>query len=247
MAEEEPKKKEEGGGAPEWMCTFADLMSLLLCFFVLLLSFSTMDNQKYKQVAGSMKEAFGMQRKSSYVNETPMGQQILSQEFQTVPLDVQVMLQDTIQEEVDKGIVEVEHSPEGMTLRVKGEVCFDSGSAVILPQFKKLLDELAGVVDKTNLHFEVGGHTDNVPVREGGAFTSNYDLSTKRAVAVVEYWRTQKHIAAEKLSAAGYADGVPLASNDTEEGRARNRRVEFKIRPLHGKFAFSGIQDIIDK
>lgn len=247
MAEEEPIKKEEGGGAPKWMCTFADLMSLLLCFFVLLLSFSTMDNLKYKQVAGSMKDAFGMQKQSTNVSEMPMGQQILSQEFQTVPLDVQVMLQDVIQEDVDAGIVEVEHSPEGMTLRVKGDVAFDSGSAVIRPQFKKLLDQLAGVVAKSDLHFEVGGHTDNVPVRKGGAFTSNYDLSTKRAVAVVEYWRTQKHIAADKLSAAGYADGAPIASNDTEAGRARNRRVEFKIRPLHGKFAFSGIQDIIDK
>jgi chemotaxis protein MotB len=244
MAEEEPKKKEEGGGAPEWMCTFADLMSLLLCFFVLLLSFSTMDNMKYKQVAGSMKDAFGLQKELK-VNEAPMGQQILSQEFQTIPLDVQIMLQKNIQQEVEAGMVEVEHSAEGMTLRVKGEVAFDSGSAVIRPQFRKLLDELAGVVEKYDVHFEVGGHTDDVPVRKGGEFTSNYDLSARRAVAVVEYWRTEKNIAAEKLSAAGYADGIPLESNATEQGRARNRRVEFKIRPLHGQFAFKGIPDII--
>ena len=128
MAEEEAIKKEEGGGSPKWMCTFADLMSLLLCFFVLLLSFSTMDNMKFKQVAGSMKDAFGMQ-KQMRVNETPMGQQILSQEFQTVPLDVQVMMQEALQREVEAGIIEVEHSPEGMTLRVKGEVTFDFGSA----------------------------------------------------------------------------------------------------------------------
>ena len=246
MAEEEPPKKQDGGGAPEWMCTFADLMSLLLCFFVLLLSFSTMDNMKYKQVAGSMKNAFGLQKELK-VNETPMGQQILSQEFQTVPLDVQVMLQKNIQQEVNAGIVEVEHSAEGMTLRVKGEVAFDFGSAVIRPQFKILLDKLAKVVAKYDVHFEVGGHTDNVPVRQGGEFTSNYDLSARRAVAVVEYWRTRMNIPPEKLSAAGYADGVPLASNATEEGRARNRRVEFKIRPLHGQFAFNGIPDIIKK
>jgi len=246
MAEEESIPKEEGGGAPKWMCTFADLMSLLLCFFVLLLSFSTMDNMKFKQVAGSMKDAFGMQRQLR-VNESPSGQQILSQEFQTVPLNVQVMLQEIVQREVEAGIIEIEHSPEGMTLRVKGEVAFDFASAQIRPQFKQILDELGDVVAKTEMHFEVGGHTDNVPVREGGPYSSNYDLSARRAVAVVEYWRTRKHIDPVKLSAVGYADGVPLADNETEAGRARNRRVEFKIRPLHGNMAFSGIEYIIEK
>ncbi|MEJ2689663.1 MAG: flagellar motor protein MotB [Deltaproteobacteria bacterium] len=245
MAEEEPKKQEEGGGAPEWMCTFADLMALLLCFFVLLLSFSTMDNMKYKQVAGSMKDAFGLQKELK-VNVAPMRQRNLSQEFQKIPLVVQDMLQRNIQQEVEDGMVEVDHSAEAMTLRVKSEVAFDFGSAVIRPQFRKLLDELGEVVEKYDVHVEVGGNTDNVPVRKGGEFTSNYDLSARRAVAVVEYWRTEKNIPAEKLSAAGYADGMPLGSNATEEGRARNRRVEFKIRPLHNRFAFKGIiPDII--
>lgn len=245
MAEEEVKK-EEAGGAPKWMCTFADLMSLLLCFFVLLLSFSTMDVIKFKQVAGSMKEAFGMQKEVK-VMEMPSGQQMLSQQFQTVPLDVQVMLQEIVEKQVEAGIIDVEHSPEGMTLRVKGEVAFDFGSARINPSFKEILDDLAEVLVKTEMHFEVGGHTDNVPIREGGVFSSNYDLSARRAVAVVEYWRSTKKIEAAKLSAVGYADGVPLAGNETEAGRARNRRVEFKIKPLHGAMAFDGIEDIIVK
>jgi len=244
MAQEEPIKKKEEGGAPKWMCTFADLMSLLVCFFVLVLSFSTMDNLKFKQVAGSMKDAFGLQ-KHSRVNESPRGQQMLSGDSRRVPRDVQVMLQEAIQKEFDTGIVEVEHSPEGLTLLIKGEVAFDFGSAVIRPQFRQILDELTSVVASTDMHFEVGGHTDNVPVRKGGPFSSNYDLSARRAVAVVEYLRSKKNIDSEKLSAVGYADGVPVAGNDTVAGRERNRRVEFKVRPLKEHFAFDGIKDII--
>jgi chemotaxis protein MotB len=245
MAQEEPIKKQEGGGAPRWMCTFADLMSLLLCFFVLMLSFSSMDNLKFKRVAGSIKDAFGLQ-KHSRMHESPRGQQRrLSRDFQKVPLDVQVMLQEAIQKELDTGIVEIEHSPEGLTLRIKGKAAFDFGSAVIRPQLRQILDELASVVASTDMHFEVGGHTDNVPVREGGPFSSNYDLSARRAVAVVEYWRSKKNIEPEKLSAVGYADGVPVVGNDTEASRERNRRVEFKVRPLKEYFAFYGIKDII--
>lgn len=80
MSDEAPPKKQEGGGAPAWVMTFADLMSLLMCFFVLLLSFSEMDLQKFKQVAGSMKEAFGVQREIN-AKESPKGTSIIAQEF----------------------------------------------------------------------------------------------------------------------------------------------------------------------
>ncbi len=242
MADDE-QKKEKGGGAPAWMCTFADLMSLLMCFFVLLLSFSVMDNLKYKQVAGSMKDAFGIQKEEKTF-ESPRGQQILSQEFQTIPLDVQLRLADVIREEVEMGTIEVEHTAEGTILRIEGEVTFDFGSAVIKPQFRKILDRLAGFIRDEDILLEVGGHTDNVPIRPGGPFTSNYDLSASRAVAVVEYWQKHYHIPSSKLAAVGYADGRPLADNNTAAGRARNRRVEFFIRPRVGPVAFGGIEEL---
>ncbi len=244
MADDEEKKEESGGGAPAWMCTFADLMSLLLSFFVLLLSFSVMDNMKYKQVAGSMKDAFGIQKEEKTF-ESPQGQQILSQEFQTIPLDVQLRLAESIREEVEEGLVEVEHTGEGTILRIKGEVAFASGSATIKPRFRKILDRLAGFVKDEDVLLEVGGHTDNVPVRPGAPFTSNYDLSARRAVAVVEYWRKRYQIPSAKLAAVGYADGHPIADNNTAAGRARNRRVEFFIRPPRlGAVAFGGIEEL---
>jgi chemotaxis protein MotB len=100
MSEEAPAKKEEGGGSPAWVMTFADLMSLLMCFFVLLLSFSEMDLLKFKQIAGSMKAAFGVQREIK-ANETPKGTSIIAQEFtpgRPTPTLIKEIKQTTIDE-----------------------------------------------------------------------------------------------------------------------------------------------------
>ncbi len=100
MSDESPPKKEGGGGAPAWVMTFADLMSLLMCFFVLLLSFSEMDLQKFKQVAGSMKNAFGIQREIK-ADMTPKGTSIIAQEFtpgRPTPTLIKEIRQSTIDE-----------------------------------------------------------------------------------------------------------------------------------------------------
>ena len=100
MSDEAPAKKDNGGGAPAWVMTFADLMSLLMCFFVLLLSFSEMDLLKFKQIAGSMKAAFGVQRQIE-AKETPKGTSIIAREFtpgRPTPTLVKEIRQNTIDE-----------------------------------------------------------------------------------------------------------------------------------------------------
>ena len=242
MADDECKQEECPAGAPLWMCTFADLMSLLMCFFILLLSFSVMDAKKYKQVAGSMKDAFGVQ-KGKMATESVSGMEMISREMPAVPLQVQLRVAQAVREEIDEGTIEADYGPDGLTLRVKGAVAFDSGRARIKPEFKKLLDKLGRVVADMDVMAEVSGHTDNVPLRKGqSSYSSNWSLSAARAVAVVEYWIKKFKIKPERLSAVGYADGMPLASNDTPAGRARNRRVEFKIRPKLADMVFEGVE-----
>lgn len=221
------------------MCTFADLMSLLMCFFILLLSFSVMDNQKFKQVAGSMEKAFGIQREER-VMDTPMAQTLISVEFLRVPLSVQLKIQNSVMSEMESGEIEMEQGPEGLTLRVKGEVAFDSGSARIKPKFEKLLDKLGRTLADLNVDIVISGHTDDVPVRKGGEFASNWQLSSARAVAVVEYWIEKFKIPHDRLAAVGNADGQALTPNRTSDGRAKNRRVEFLIKP-RGEVAFEGL------
>jgi len=230
MADDECPKLECPPGSPLWMCTFADLMSLLLCFFVLLLSFSVMDSQKYKQVAGSMENAFGIQRESR-VTGSPNGDNLISLNFKSTPVAIKVQqtIEEEVAEEVKAGLVESELIDGGILIRMRDSVAFAFGKADLKPKAKKILDVIGRVLAGAKVTIEVGGHTDNVPVRKGGRFSSNWSLSTARSVSVVEYWLAKFKMPSDKIKAVGYADGVPLAANDTPEGRARNRRVEFKI------------------
>ncbi len=242
--EEEPKKKKASGGAPAWMCTFADMMSLLLCFFVLLLSFSVLDQQRFKEVAGSLKNAFGIQTKM-LVFSPPGAPEMISRDFDTVPFNVKKEIMEIIEKEFRGGLIEVEEDAESITLRVKDSLAFDSGKAEILDNFLPLLDRLGKVVAEADANIVVSGHTDNVPIKKEAAYKSNWELSANRAVKVVEYWADKYKIPSHRLSAVGYADGQPVAPNDTEEGRARNRRVEFKINPNQAAPAFDGIKELI--
>lgn len=242
MAEEE-KKNKEGSGAPQWMTTFADLMSLLMCFFVLLLSFSEMDRQKFKQVAGSIERAFGVQRDVP-AKESIRGQEMVSPQFSTIPLQVQISIMEALAEEIEEEIVETEQTPEGLIVRVEGSVAFDSGKTEIKERFKTLLDKMGKTIAGKDLKIMVSGHTDNVPLKKGAEFSSNWSLSAARAVKVVEYLIDRFKFAPSKLTASGLADGEPLESNDTEAGKAKNRRVEFTIKPLKPGLVFEGIKPL---
>lgn len=231
MADEECKQEECPPGAPLWMCTFADLMSLLMCFFVLLLSFAVMDAQKYKQVAGAMKDAFGVQHEKP-VDSISQGNEMVASTFESVPLQVQVKIAKVFGRETESGEVEADYSKEGLVLRVTGIVGFDPGRAKIKKEFKPLLDKIGRLAHKADLIIEVGGHTDAGVLQKGqSSYASNWALSAARAVAVIEYWQKTQELPPQRLAAVGYGHGQPIASNATAEGRQRNRRVEFKIRP----------------
>ena len=230
MADEECKQEECPPGSPLWMCTFADLMSLLLCFFVLLLSFAVMDAKQYKQVAGAMKDAFGVQVDTP-VSAAKKGNEMVASSFESVPLQVQIKIAKVFGRESESGHIQTDYTPQGLIIRVKGQLAFDPGSARIKKSFYPLLDKLGRLAEKADLIVEVSGHTDNTPVSKQSGFSSNWGLSAARAVAVVEYWRKTRNIPPQRLAAVGHGFGQPIASNRTEEGRRKNRRVEFKIRP----------------
>lgn len=242
MAEEEQKKQECPPGAPVWMCTFADLMSLLMCFFILLLSFSVMDAQKYYKVAGSMKDAFGTQKEIVEPSSLP-GTEMISPSFQSVPLHVQIRVARALSEEIEGGVVQADYTEQGLILKAKDSVAYESGSATIKEGFFPFLDKLGKLAQEMDLSIEVGGHTDNQPLRQGKTpFKSNWSLSAARSVRIVEYWVENLKIVPEKLSATAFADSRPIALNDSVEGRAANRRVEFKIRPASPEVIVTGLE-----
>jgi len=248
MADDECPKVECPAGSPLWMCTFADLMSLLLCFFVLLLSFSVMDSAKYKKVAGSMENAFGIQRENR-VTGSPRGSSSISLEFKSTPLAVKIQqaIEDEVSEESKDGQVETEFTAGGILVRMKDAVAFESGKAMLSKRAHKILDTIGKIISGAKVTIAVGGHTDNVPLRIGGKFSSNWSLSTARSVAVVEYWTSKYDIPSDKITAVGYADGQPLASNDTSEGRSKNRRVEFRINVDRSAGSFAELKTMLEQ
>jgi len=233
---ENPPKVDKG--APRWVVTFGDLMSLLLCFFVLLLSFSEMDRQKYKQVAGSMEKAFGVQRKVR-IMDIPKGMKIIARDFDQEIIEMRVReelgkeIEDMLAGQLDnlKEQIVLEESGEEVVLKLMGESTFDSGSVVIRDQLKPLLIKVANILEKAQGDIVVAGHTDNVPIRRG-PYKTNLRLSIARAAAVAEFMLTHSQIAHQRVATMGFGEFRPFETNATSAGRRSNRRVEIILNNL---------------
>jgi chemotaxis protein MotB len=263
----EPKPEPEQR-TPGWIVTFADLMALLMCFFVLLLSFSSMDVEKYKRIAASMREAFGTHVQLSsddsdlangFVkapeNEPPKATVVCAlpapdeadvrQKAQRNAAEQAVIdevaglvgqteldaitLATALSKEIAAGVLEVETNGRKIVLRVKEHGSFPSGSASLTSDFKPVLKIIRGVLKETKGQIYVEGHTDDVPITTS-QFHSNLELSTSRAISVAHGLFEDGTLDERRFTVTGYADSRPLVSNDTAEGRARNRRIEVVIR-----------------
>jgi chemotaxis protein MotB len=255
------KKQEEAAkGSPAWLATFGDLMNLLLCFFVLLFSMSTVDAEKYEQVAASLASSFSIMsgggsaigegvlissgvsqlsdldqyftsmgkneegdntvadKKSEYESEALAESEKMSEQIE------QMVAQSGIDEEI-----QIDFNSHYVLLTLNGAFLFDSGSAKIKQESLPLIDKVALIIEKySDRVVEIEGHTDNVPISNSN-FRNNNELSSARALAVLEYFVNEKGIDPVKLKSSGRGEYVPVADNSTAEGRARNRRVEVKI------------------
>ncbi|AZQ85600.1 flagellar motor protein MotB [Colwellia sp. Arc7-635] len=287
-------------GLPAWMGTFADLMSLLMCFFVLLLSFSEMDVLKFKQIAGSMKFAFGVQNKIE-VKDIPKGTSIIAQEFRPgkpEPTPIEVIQQQTmemtqqmlefqagdetsaggrqeqrgterggqsqstademsaeamqkakdeleqasqeqvnelvkkiaeqLEQQIQDGAIELESLGQQVIIRIRENGSFPSGSAFLQPQFKPIMREIGLLLNTVPGEIMISGNTDNQGINSE-LFTSNWDLSSKRAVAIAHEIIKVPGFDQSRLLVVGHADTRPLVPNNNRLNRRRNRRVEIAI------------------
>lgn len=254
-----PPAEEEDDQA--WLATFADLMSLLMCFFVLLLSFSEMDIQKYRQIAGSLRMAFGVQREIQ-IPEPPKGTSNIQQEFtpgRPIPSPIKIMetrrnenlarqkvlekikkqqdknyaeLTKALRTEIDSNLVDVLRINGEVIVRISESESFRSGSAELRPSIYPILDRIAESLDQASGRVVVGGHTDNVPISTV-TYPSNWVLSSARAAAVVHHLSTSNLFEPNQVEIRAYADTRPIKENDTAENRATNRRVEVIVSPLY--------------
>ena len=141
-------------------------------------------------------------------------------------------LEDRLKKEIGDKQVKVQMEDRGLVITFVAEVLFDSGKDKLRADALEKLNKISGVLNTTvkDLSIGIDGHTDNVPIKHSG-WKSNWELSTARAVSVLHYLFDEQGLAPQRLSATGYGEYRPVASNDTKEGRQQNRRVEIVILP----------------
>lgn len=232
---------DEKGGAPEWMATFADLVTLLMCFFVLLFAMSTIQEETFKELVQSMKSALGVQQipETGTREGLVMMVQPAPEPQKERPDNAMDELGGMVQKEMEDivsdvkelvmfnklgGKVKVEEGDDGVVITISDMVLFEPGASAISPNGLEVMRKIANVLKQFAYPIKVAGHTDNIPIKTE-KYASNWELSSNRASDVVRYLINQG-VDPRMLSAQGYAEYRPITSNKTADGRAKNRRVE---------------------
>ncbi|MGE5559978.1 MAG: OmpA family protein [Chloroflexota bacterium] len=234
-------RKRSGGGsfaptsnAPGWMLTYGDLVTQILIFFVLLFSFSNVDQGKFGAAMISLQGSLGVLPGSTAIIDTGTGSGGTSQPTMTqADMGQLEQAQKLIQEGLGAtaGVETTIEDDRGLVIRLKDSILFDSGQADLKPAAKAVLDKVAESARKLPNHIRIEGHTDNRPINTA-RFPSNWELSTARATNVIRYLIEHSGLSAKRLSAAGYGEYRPVSDNSTEAGRAENRRVDIVLLPI---------------
>ena len=243
---------------PAWMVTFADLMALMMTFFVLLYSFSKVDEGKYKSIVDSLSEGFdGVQWiKRRFMDDDSIGPEpgILAPPIVTESTEISKLqqldqtqlessqvtkqkkqrerlfeqLNQNFKKEIETGLIFIEQKSDKTVIRFPDNVSFTSGSNQLVQNFVPIIHRVSDILKNSKGNILVAGHTDDQAI-SSKRFRSNWELSTSRAVSVAHYLLESNQIERSKIMVAGHADTQPLVKNDTSEHRAKNRRVEISI------------------
>ncbi len=226
------KEKEEikEPTAPFWLTTYGDMVTLMLCFFILLISYSTMQLEKFQGALDSFRGALGVlpSHESAMKREFINFDQKLS--AQSVHMSEEIrQFEDMLQEQGLLDKIEVEISEGTILVRLGDEILFDIGNAEIKPKAKIILNAVAKLLIKAKSDVYVEGHTDNIPIHTK-KYPSNWELSIARAFNVVKYFANVSKISKKNLAAVGHGEFRPLEPNTSAANRAKNRRVEIQIK-----------------
>ena len=218
------KKSALGGG---WEIIYTGFILILLCFFIMLSSFATMEQSKIARFVRSFVSAVSVL--SGGLSFEP-GKEIIPPSANLVDLrnELAEIFKELKSFTTNYGFeddVSISFSEEGLDIKLSDKALFKVGSATLSPQIFPLLEKIGRVISKTAYAVRVEGHTDNLPIHTK-KFPSNWELSTLRAVNVLRFFVDKCHIPAERMSAVGFGEYQPLFDNATADQRARNRRVE---------------------
>jgi chemotaxis protein MotB len=241
LVDNEPEDDPPAEGAPLWVLTFGDLMSLLLCFFVLMFSMSEVRVEKFLIAAESLRDGLGhgssrmtdsagiggtsaVDTNVNLSNPAPYDITIAMEEVDDLLQVIHRKLYDFVVQSGLSNSIEVTQTEDSVRLSIQDVVLFDTGSAELRPESRTLMEELGRIVAEFSMPVVVAGHTDDRPIRTL-VFPSNWELSSARASTVTRILLAEGH-PADRVYVEGYAEYRPVDTNATEQGRARNRRVE---------------------
>jgi chemotaxis protein MotB len=227
-----------------WLVSYADFITLLFGLFVVMFAFARADEKKQAQVSKAIDSAFQQMGAFGAADEqgTPgsgesaaasavMDTDVVSPTQVKEDLDrIRRDLAATLSAQVAAHTVSLEMGRDGLVISLREAGFFESGSAEPKPEALPTLRQIAEKLGPTPYDLRIEGHTDNVPIHNA-EFDSNWELSAARATHIARLFLEMKAIPADRLSAAGYAEFHPVASNDTAEGRAENRRVDLVVMP----------------
>lgn len=234
------KRVEKPENHERWLLTYSDLITLLMIFFVVLYSASTVNEAKYKQLATSMGAVFtggstvlGSEENSGSSSDNAGELKPLVQTEEEKLQGIENQINNIVKDLQLEGSVSTSIEERGLIISFTDSVFFDSGKADIKDELKPKLISVSNILNKIDNYVRVEGHTDNIPINNSD-FHSNWQLSSVRASNVVEFLINYGEISPNRLSAVGYGEYRSIADNNTEEGRAKNRRVDILI--LNNKF-----------
>jgi chemotaxis protein MotB len=236
-------KRPEHDNHERWMVSYADFITLLFAFFVVMYGISSVNEGKYKVFGAAINRAFGTKSSATEGSSVRMTEEEIYFKSLVDRRDARLAekqrkqnermqnLARTLNETMDKfvkgGQMNVSQTGRGVELEINASALFNQGEADIQTEAKKTLADAATVLAGNEYAIEVEGHTDNVPISTA-RFPSNWELSSARASSVVRLFIDQG-IAAKRLKAVGSADNHPVLPNDTADGRSRNRRVTITV------------------
>lgn len=229
------RKKDDGNSSSDWIVTYSDLVTLLLCFFVLLFSFSEIDARKFQAIVRSFQGSLGVMDggktidEDQFVNSAMQSNRLFRDQQEAESMEwLYQQLGSFIQEKNLDATVILGMEERGLIIRFTDQVLFDSGKAVIKNEAREIMMSIGKILKESKKYIRVEGHTDNVPINTS-KYPSNWELSTARAVNVVKFFIEDTGISPGSLSAAGYGEYHPIDPNDSSENRQKNRRVDVVI------------------
>jgi len=239
------KKDETPEGIAPWVLTYSDTMTLLLCFFVVLMSFSTIQESKFRQAMGSIQDYLGLLISPNYsiLNSNYSTSSSIAPKVEQKMKKAQgdhndkltesylLTLKQDMKKDSDKkglgGSVEYMNMLNSLRIRVPSSVCFERGEFDISDHAKQFFAKVADLVKDLPYQITIEGHTDDTPIYSD-KYRSNWELSFERAMVVLRYFNSLG-ISNSRLSVMAYGEFHPIADNSTKEGKKRNRRVEIVI------------------